>query len=125
MAAFSRDKIIVEGMTFFGYHGTLEAENDLGQPFVVSVTMNADLRPAGESDDLTKSVDYSKVHDAAKRIVEGERVALIETVAERIASAVLEDHPSVEAVTVRVKKPHVRLGGTVLEGSAVEILRER
>jgi dihydroneopterin aldolase len=31
----------------------------------------------------------------------------------------------VNAVRVKVAKPHVRLGGTVLAGSAVEILRRR
>lgn len=121
----SEDRIIVEGMTFFGYHGTLPAERDLGQPFVVDVAMNVDLRPAGESDDLTKSVDYSRVHDAAKAIVEGDPLDLIETVAERIAASVLSEHPTVERVKVKVKKPHVSLGGTVLEGSAVEISRGR
>lgn len=121
----SEDRILVEGMTFFGYHGTLPAERDLGQPFVVSVAMNVDLRPAGESDDLVKSVDYSKVHDAAKSIVEGEPLDLIEAVAERIAASVLSDHPTVERVKVKVVKPHVRLGGTVLEGSSVEVTRDR
>jgi hypothetical protein len=31
----------------------------------------------------------------------------------------------VEIVRVKVAKPHVRLGGTALVGSAVEILRRR
>ncbi|MGI8648938.1 MAG: dihydroneopterin aldolase [Rubrobacter sp.] len=121
----SEDRILVEGMTFFGYHGTLAAERDLGQPFVVDVAMNVDLKPAGESDDLKKSVDYSKIHDRSKVIVEGQPLALIEAVAERIAAAVLGDHPTVERVKVKVKKPHVRLAGTVLSGSAVEITRTR
>ncbi len=42
------DKIILEGMVFFGYHGTLPEENTLGQRFVVDVTLHLDLRPAGE-----------------------------------------------------------------------------
>ncbi|WP_240432548.1 dihydroneopterin aldolase [Rubrobacter indicoceani] len=121
----SEDRILVDGMTFSGFHGTLPAERDLGQPFVVSVAMNVDLRPAGESDDLMKSVDYSKVHDAAKAVVEGEPLDLIETVAERIAARVLLEHPTVERVVVRVRKPHVRLGGTVLDGSSVEVSRTR
>jgi dihydroneopterin aldolase len=50
---------------------------------------------------------------------------LTETVAERIAATILENHPPVEAVRVKVAKPHVRLDDTVLSGSAVEILRHR
>lgn len=119
------DKILLEAMTFSGRHGTLDAERDLGQPFVVDVELRLDLSRAGTSDDLTKTVDYSEVHRRAKEIVEGEPVNLTETLAERIAAAALEDHPMVEAVKVKVAKPHVRLGGTVLGGSAVEVVRER
>lgn len=121
----AEDKIYLEGMEFSGFHGTLDAERDLGQPFVVDVELRLDLSEAGSSDDLTKTVDYSAVHDRAKEIVEGDPVNLTETLAERIARSTLEDHSMVEAVKVKVKKPHVRLGGTVLGGSAVEVARER
>ncbi len=121
----TEDRILLEGMIFYGRHGTLPAERDLGQRFVVDVEIYCDLRPAGLSDDLTKTVDYSEVHRQAREIVEGEPVNLTETVAERIAAAVLERHPPVEAVRVRVAKPEVRLEDTVLAGSAVEILRRR
>jgi dihydroneopterin aldolase len=119
------DRILLEGMVFHGRHGTLPAERELGQPFVVDVELRLDLRPAGLSDDLAQTVDYGEVHRRAREIVEGEPVNLTETVAERIATAILEDHPSVEAARVRVAKPHVRLDDTVLAGSAVEILRHR
>jgi len=57
--------------------------------------------------------------------VEGPPVQLTETVAERIATAVLAEQPLVDQVRVRVAKPHVRLEGGVLIGSAVEIVRRR
>ncbi len=121
----NEDRILLEGMVFHGYHGTLPAERELGQPFVVDVELRLDLRPAGLSDDLTRSVDYGEVHRRAKEIVEGAPVNLTETVAERIAAAILENYPPVEAARVKVAKPNVRLDATVLTGSAVEILRRR
>jgi 7,8-dihydroneopterin aldolase/epimerase/oxygenase len=121
----SEDRILLADMVFHGHHGTLPAEHELGQPFVVSVELRLDLQPAGTSDDLTKTVDYGEVHRMARDIVEGPPVQLVETLAERIAAAVLENHPPIEAVKVKVAKPHVRLGDTVLAGSAVEILRHR
>lgn len=121
----NEDRILLRDMVFHGRHGTLPAERELGQPFVVSIELRLDLRPAGTSDDLTKTVDYGEVHRMARDIVEGPPVQLVETLAERIAAGALDDHPTVEAVKVRVAKPHVRLGGTVLAGSAVEILRRR
>ena len=119
------DHILLEGMVFHGFHGTLPAERELGQPFVVDVELRLDLRPAGRSDDLAKTVDYGEVYSLARQIVEGEPAGLTETVAERIANATLEEHPLVEVVRVKVRKPHVRLDDTVLEGAAVEILRRR
>jgi 7,8-dihydroneopterin aldolase/epimerase/oxygenase len=122
---YAEDRILLEGMVFHGRHGTLPAERELGQPFVVDVELRLNLRPAGLSDDLAQTVDYGEVHRQAREIVEGEPVNLTETVAERIATAILEDHPLVEDVRVKVAKPHVRLDDTVLSGSAVEILRHR
>lgn len=119
------DLILLEGMIFLGYHGTLAAETELGQPFVVDVELHCDLRAAGQSDDLDKTVDYSKVHEQVRTIVEGSPVKLTETVAERIAATILQQHALVEAVRVKVAKPHVRLGTTVLRSSAVQIFRQR
>lgn len=121
----TEDLILLEGMTFFGHHGVLPAERELGQRFVVDVEMRVDLRLAGLSDDLSQTVDYGAVHALAKEITEGEPLNLIEAVAERIATAILQDHPMVETIRVRVAKPDVRLEDTVLSGSAVEILRDR
>src|SRR5215217_3423603 len=111
----SEDRILLEGMVFHGRHGTLPAEREMGQ----------NLRPAGLSDELEKTVDYGEVYRQAKEIVGGTPVNLTETVAERIAAAILEEHPLVEAVRVKVAKPHVRLGDTVLAASAIEIVRHR
>jgi dihydroneopterin aldolase len=119
------DRILLEGMVIHGRHGTLRAERELGQPFVIDVELRLDLRPAGLSDDLEKTVDYGEVHRRVREIVEGPPAGLTETVAERVAASVLEEHPLVEAVRVKVAKPHVRLGDTVLSGSAVEIFRRR
>ena len=123
--AASEDRILLEGMIFHGRHGTLPAERELGQPFVVDIELRLDLQAAGLSDDLTQTVDYSEVHRQAKEIVEGPPVSLTETVAERIAGAVMENNLEVEAIRVKVAKPNVRLDNTVLTGSAVEIVRRR
>jgi dihydroneopterin aldolase len=119
------DKIILSGMQLFGYHGTRPEENSLGQRFVVDIALHLSLRAAGEADDLSLTVDYSQVHALARAIVEGPPLRLTEAVAERIAAGVLAEHPLVQAVEVRVRKPGVRLADTVLDGSTVEILRRR
>ncbi len=121
----SEDRILLGGMIFYGYHGVLPAERELGQRFVVDIELECNLRPAGLSDDLTKTVDYGEVYGKTREIVEGEPVNLIETVAERISASILEEHQLVETIRVRVTKPDVQLEDAVLDGSAVEILRHR
>lgn len=121
----SEDLILLEGMIFYGRHGTLPAERELGQQFVVDVALQCDLQPAGQTDDLARTVDYGEVYREVRAIVEGPPYGLTEAVAERIAAMTLERYPLVESVRVKVAKPQVRLDGTVLTGSAVQITRRR
>src|ERR687893_2894426 len=65
------DRILLEGMVFHGRHGTLPAERELGQPFVVDLELRLDLRPAGLSDDLARTVDYGEVHRRGRGSVRG------------------------------------------------------
>ncbi len=118
------DKIILKGLVFYGYHGTLPEERKLGQRFVVDVTLETDLRRAGDTDDLSKTVNYAEVLADVKAIVEGPPCELIETVAERIAKKLLTI-TLVKAVDVCVKKPQPPLKGAVMEYAGVGIRREK
>ncbi len=117
------DRILLNGLTFFGKHGCHAAENELGQKFIVDITLDCDLRAAGASDDLGDTLNYIAIYEAAKSIVEGETAKLLEHIAEKIASAALQ-HEMVQAVTVRIRKPHIALP-VALEFLGVEIKRER
>ena len=119
------DRIELRGMRFEGRHGVLPEEAAEAQPFEVDVVLELDLAAAGASDDLGRTVDYGDVFRRARAIVEdGPHVALIETLAERIAAGVLADNPAAAAVTVRVRKPRAPLPG-VFAWAGVEIRRER
>ena len=118
------DKILLEGMEFYAYHGVNESEKSQGQRFIVDLEMTADLSRASETDDLEDTVNYSRVFRLVKEIIEGPSRDLIETVAGEIASRVLEDF-AVEQIRVRVSKPDVPLKGAKLKGAAVEIVRRR
>ena len=45
--SMSEDRILLEDMVFQGRHGTLQAERELGQPFIVSIELRLDLRASG------------------------------------------------------------------------------
>jgi dihydroneopterin aldolase len=118
------DRLELHRMRFAGRHGILASELEQAQPFEVDVVLELDLTPAGARDDLAHTVDYGVVFAAARDIVEGPHVALIETLAERIAAAVLAAHPRVDGVTVRVRKPQAPLSGS-FAWAGVEIRRTR
>jgi dihydroneopterin aldolase len=115
------DRILLHGIRFFGYHGVYEEERRLGQHFLVDVALELDLSAAGETDDLSRGVDYGQVLETVLEIGEGEPVALLEALAARIASGVLGRFP-IQRITVRVTKPSPPLAG-LTGGVAVEIVR--
>lgn len=100
----SVDRVVLRGLRGYGRHGVLASERSLGQAFVVDVVIELDTRQAAASDDLDDSVDYGVVARSVLDIVEGEPVALLETLAQRICDAVLA-HPRADAADVTVHKP--------------------
>jgi len=120
----AEDRIILQGMMFYGYHGVNPEERELGQRFVVDLELEKDLSAAGLSDDLTQTVNYASAYKLAREVVEGQPCNLIETVAERLATALLS-RLSIDGVRVRVRKPWAPVKGSVLDSVAVEIVRKR
>jgi dihydroneopterin aldolase len=118
------DKIYVNQMEFYGYHGVLPEENVLGQRFLVDLIAEADLKKAGMTDELELSVSYVDLYEICKMVVEGEPCKLIETLAEQIAAQVLNRLNKVIAVTVKVTKPDPPIPGH-FQSVAVEIKRSR
>lgn len=99
------DQIAITGIKAHGFHGVFPEERRVGQDFIVDVLLFLDLNSAGESDDLTKTVDYSKVAELVVAQIKGEPLNLIEALAMRIIKHVLSDFPLVQKVKVVVHKP--------------------
>ena len=118
------DRIILEGMEFYGFHGANPEERALGQSYVVDLEVELDLRNPGGSDRLVDTVSYSHLYRTVKLVMEGESKNLLEATAQSIADRVLTEFP-VKGVRVRVKKPRPPIRGSVIDNAAVEIYRCR
>lgn len=118
------DKIYVNKMEFYGYHGVLPEETKLGQKFMVDLVVESDLKKAGVTDNLKESISYVDLYQVCKEVVEGNPFKLIEAVAERIAQLILERFDKVITVTVKLIKPNPPIPGHY-ESVAVEITRNR
>ncbi len=118
------DKIFVNQMEFYGYHGVFPEENRLGQRFVVDLIIETDLSAAGKSDQLDDSINYGELYAVCKEVVEGEQYNLVEAIAEQIASRMLTQFSNVQTCTVKVFKPDPPIPGHY-KSVAVEIKRGR
>ncbi len=121
----TQDRIFLEGLIFYAYHGVHPEEKKLGQRFIVDITMTRDLRAAGTTDDLAQTTSYSDVYRQTRAIAEGGPYDLIETVAEKIAAAVLAAHDEVQDIRVTVRKPEVAITGSILSAVGVEVFRRQ
>lgn len=117
------DEITLTGLTVFGYHGVFDFERRQGQEFAIDLALQLSLSAAAASDDVVDTVHYGELADRVAGIVSGEPVNLIETLAQRIADAALED-ARVQNVTVTVHKPHAPIEQTFADVS-VTIRRGR
>ena len=118
------DSISISGMEFYGRHGVLAEEHALGQRFVVDIKLYIDLQKAGKTDDLNDTVNYARVYDCVKRIVEGEPVKLLESLAARIIQSVLKEFSQIEGVKITLHKPGAPIQG-IFKDVKVQIKRER
>lgn len=118
------DRIVLANMRFEGRHGLREWERGTAQPFELDVELVLDLRPAGQADDLARTVDYGAAYARCREIVEARSYGLIEALAEAIATDLLGSFGPVEEVVVRVRKPGLALTRS-LDNVGVEIVRRR
>ncbi|EAE8347993.1 dihydroneopterin aldolase [Listeria monocytogenes] len=118
------DKIYLNELVFYGYHGVLAEETKLGQTFRVSLILGLSTKKAGISDSVEDTVSYANVYETVKEIVEGTPFKLIEALAEKIATEVLTGYPLLEEVTVKLIKPNPPIPGHY-DSVAVEIERKR
>jgi len=117
------DLIRMIGLPFYGYHGVTPAEKETGRLFEIDCELAVDLSGAAESDNLADTVNYHEVYKAIRETVEGTTYSLLEGLANRIASIILDKFP-VSRVTLKVRKMHPPIDGNV-RFIEVEITRRR
>ncbi|MGB0176468.1 MAG: dihydroneopterin aldolase [Owenweeksia sp.] len=112
------DKIKVEGIKLFGYHGCLDEEGKIGTDYRVNVTVWGDLHKPAATDDLNDTLDYVIINRIVKEEV-AIRSKLIEQVSDRIIKRVLNEMPAVQKIKVKLSKLHPPINGDVEQVSVV------
>lgn len=118
------DRIILTGLRAFGRHGVFPEEKEVGQDFVVDAILEVETKAAAASDDLADTVHYGLVADLIVEIIGGPAHDLIETVANRVADAILTEFPLVRAVAITLHKPSAPIAHQFTD-VAVRVEREQ
>lgn len=98
-----KDLIRLTGLSFYGYHGVLPAEREVGGMFEVDCELEVDLAEAGHTDRLTDTIDYEAVFNCIRDTVQETSFSLLEALAEQLATLILDKFPAYR-VTLHVRK---------------------
>lgn len=116
------DSIKLEKIEFFGYHGVLESEKNLGQMF--SVDCEIFLETTLCFDDIGKTVNYGDLALDIKKFCEKTRFDLLESLANHLAKMILRKYLLVKYVSLSINKPHAPIP-TKFSNVSLNISRKR
>jgi dihydroneopterin aldolase len=106
------DRIFVNGLALYAYHGIMQHEAKVGQSFRLDLVLTIDLADASRTDKLAHTVSYDMVVKLASEAFCAHRYRLVEAAAGAVAQEVLAHCPQVRAVAVTVHKPHAPIAAT-------------
>ncbi len=118
----SSDRLLICGLELRCVIGVEEWERLMPQRVVVNVEVKGCFAAVAESDDLADAVDYRSVCARVMEVAAKEEYRLLETLADRVARAVLGVNDCIEEVKVGVVKP-LALGGFGRAEAVVEVTR--
>ena len=119
----ANDRLIIQDLELKCVLGAEDWERLMPQRVVVDIELQGDFSAAAESDDLANALDYRTVCSKARDVAESGQIQLVETLADRIAQASLEEHECIVSVKVAVFKP-LALGGFSNARATVEVTRK-
>lgn len=105
-------QIALEGMEFFANHGFSDEEQKTGNRYSIDICIDTDLRAPGLSDDLSDTLDYSKVYGIVAEEMQI-RSRLLEHIGYRIIHRLKEEFTGIAKVCVHVSKYNPPVGGVV------------
>lgn len=117
-------KISLNEMVFYGFHGVHAEERALGQRFVVTAELITDSSQDASVRKLEDTIDYTRVYDDIREIVETGQFQLLESCANAIADKLMQGYPLLQKLILKIRKPSVPIRGS-LSSVEVELCRSR
>lgn len=118
------DKIIINNLKIYAYHGVNPEEKEEGQNFFLDIVCKLDLKKPCQTDNVEDTVSYAQIIKLVRKIFTSEKYDLIEKAAQVVADSILDSYGQIEKVKITLKKPEAPMKAD-FDFVAVEISRER
>ena len=100
-----RVRINVTKLALFAYHGVNDEEQRIGQRFYIDMSLIIAPVSATRSDRLEDTISYEDVIHCAEDAFREKKFRTIERAAYAVGSAIMEQFPTIQNLSVTVHKP--------------------
>lgn len=114
-----QNKIILQGVRLYAYHGVMEQERKIGAYFTIDAEVETDFSSAIESDLLDGTISYADIFTIIKYEMSIPS-HLLEHVAGRIAQAIFDQWVTAQSVRIKILKENPPMGADC-QGAGVEL----
>ena len=118
-----QSSVLLQGVTFYAYHGVDPQERCIGAEFIVDLSVDADCSRAVFGDELDRTVNYATLYRLVKEEME-QPSQLVEHVAGRIAKRIFRECPTVQRIRLKLIKRNPPMGADS-KGAGVEMTLSR
>lgn len=112
-----KGKVILSGMSFYGYHGYYTEENKLGSHYIVDLKVSTDFE--AKEDQLEGTINYENLYKLTEKVML-KPYKLLETLAYKVVQAVYIEFTEAKSVHVIIKKNQPPIGA-ICDYAAVEL----
>lgn len=123
MKTLTESYVHIDGIRLHARHGVLPQEQLTGNDYIINVRVGYDISRAMQTDDVADTLNYAEVYNIIKEEMSTPS-KLIEHVAGRIATRLMDSYSQISSVMLRITKCNPPMGADC-DGAGVEILVKR
>jgi dihydroneopterin aldolase len=116
--ALIKQKVALQGVRFFAYHGYYPEEQKIGNEFLIDIETEMQVLE-NLSDELGDTINYERLFEIASAEMKSTR-KLLETVAHRILKTIITEFPALDMARVAIRKLNLPIKAEV-KNSLVEL----
>lgn len=104
--------ILLKSIKVYAFHGCMQEEQRIGSNYTIDLKIGMDLEKAGQTDDLSDTVNYDLFYQMVFRQMQTPS-RLIENVALRIVDGILKKYLFVRSVKIKLCKVNPPIEGEI------------